>query len=484
MRTQILSVLKNEKIMTMLIKWLAIAVFLLMLTLSLNYCLLPNLSSHDDKRVLQLLLISFVLIWVILGGMSKAYDGLLWKVNIQYLAYILFALAGVSILLSNSPQHAVMEVSLFYGLFYVSQFTSSLWFEYRLKLVNYLVCAIWIGLVLYMVGFYSGYLASFLEHIPLLGSEPFFGFSHVRFFNQYQMWTLSLIYWPLLSFNKQKKTIRLFLYIALTAWWILFFASGGRGVLLAWLLAMPVTVYCYRQFSLPLLRLQLIGFITGLNGYAVLFYLLPSFMGKTDSIDTVFRYTTTGRNVLWNRAFAMIQAHKWFGVGPMHFAWYPSFNGAHPHNSVLQLAAELGLPATLIIFLLAVYGVFCWLKRFNYKTLKALDAPNLVIVLFFALVANFSYSLVDGVIVMPLSQVMMVVVIGLMMGLYNDEKKQINALRANHFVQRFFTLIVLVAIEWSVLPELLPRILGNEQLIPRGYQTVGPRFWQEGGIAH
>ena len=98
--------------------------------------------------------------------------------------------------------------------------------------------------------------------------------------------------------------------------------------------------------------------------------------------------------------------------------------------------------------------------------------------------ANASYSLVDGVIVMPLSQVMMAVIVGLMLGLYGNGNQQSNGVSRKYIVQQIFAGVVLVALTWSVLPELLPRLLGNEQMIPRGYPTLGPRFWQEGSIPH
>jgi hypothetical protein len=117
-------------------------------------------------------------------------------------------------------------------------------------------------------------------------------------------------------------------------------------------------------------------------------------------------------------------------------------------------------------------------------SLQTADHPDVAVALFFTLVANASYSLVDGVIVMPLSQVMMAVIIGLMIGLYNNDNQPPNSVNDKDLVQRIFAGIVLIAMVWSVMPELLPRIFGNEQMILRGYQTMGPRFWQEGGIAH
>jgi O-antigen ligase len=199
--------------------------------------------------------------------------------------------------------------------------------------------------------------------------------------------------------------------------------------------------------------------------------------------STVLRDQTNDRISLWKQAWSMIQTYPWLGVGPMHYAWYPNAIAAHPHNSILQLAAEWGLPATLLLLSLAVYGMFCWLQRFNPITLQATNNQHLAVVLFFTLIANACYSMVDGVIVMPLSQVMMAVILGLMLGLYNDNQLTKKTKHFN-FIRRLFAAIVLIGLVWSVLPELLPRLLGNEQMIPKGYQTVGPRFWQEGGIIH
>lgn len=469
--------------MTRIIKLLAIVLFLLLVTLSLNFSLLPNLAGYDDKRVFELMIISAALLWAILDGNSTVNVAFTWNTKTRCAIYLLFALACVSALLSVSPRHAVMEICVFAGLFYVCLITAFLWREYRQMLAQWMVYAIVLGGVLYMMGFYTGYLASFIEGIPLRWPEPFFGFSNVRAFNQYQLWTLALVCLPLLKFNIEKASLRRWLFVILASWWVLLFASASRGVLLAWFTAMLITAGCYRQISWPLLRLQLTTFVTGLSFYGLLFHLLPFFVVGGVLTSTVLRDQTNDRISLWTEAWSMIQAHPWFGVGPMHYAWYPNAIAAHPHNSILQLAAEWGLPATLLMLPLAIYGMSCWLKRFNPISLQATKNQHLAVVLFFTLVANASYSLVDGVIVMPLSQLMIAVVVGLMQGLYNDNHPTKKTGRINFF-HRLFPVVVLIGLVWSVLPELLPRLFGNEQMIPKGYQTTGPRFWQEGGIAH
>jgi putative inorganic carbon (HCO3(-)) transporter len=284
----------RKHIMTRITQRLAIGIFLILVTLLLNFVLLPNLCDFDNKRALELLLISAALLWTIPGGMSTVLACPLWKTKTQYAAYLLLVLAGVSALLSASPPHAVLEISVFAGLFYVCQMTAVLWREYRLMMLQWLVYAIWIGAVFYMVGFYSGYLASFMESIPLRWPEPFFGFSNARFFNQYQLWTFSLLYLPLLGFTIKRTAIRRCLFSILAFWWVLLFASASRGVLLAWIVAALVTAGCYRQFARPLLRLQLTGFITGLLCYGLLFYLLPSFLPGGVSNLTIIRGATSG----------------------------------------------------------------------------------------------------------------------------------------------------------------------------------------------
>lgn len=470
--------------MTHITKLFAIALYLLLVALSLNYSFLPNLLGYDDKRVLELLIIGAVLFWIISGGMKTVHACHSWKIKTRYASYALIALAGMSAFLSASPRHAVLEISLFAGLFYVYQFMAVLWREYSVILIQWMVYAISFGAVMYMAGFYAGYLASFLESTPLRWPEPFFGFSSVRAFNQYQLWTLAFLCLPLLGFNIERIGIRRWLFCILVGWWVLLFVSASRGVLLAWLLAMFVTAGRYRHIALPLVRLQVTSFISGLVCYGLLFHLLPSFIVGGGVTNTVLRGNTNDRISLWEQAWSMIQVHPWFGVGPMHYAWYPNAIAAHPHNSVLQLAAEWGLPATLLMLAMVGYGVFCWVKWFNLAALQVKPEidRHLAVALFFTLVANACYSLVDGVIVMPLSQVMMAVVVGLMWGLYDDQ--QTNEVRRKYLVHQLFAGVILVAMVWSVLPELLPRLLGNEQMIPIGYQTMGPRFWQEGGIAH
>ena len=144
----------------------------------------------------------------------------------------------------------------------------------------------------------------------------------------------------------------------------------------------------------------------------------------------------------------------------MHFAWYSNTN-AHPHNSVLQLMAEWGLPAALLILAVTGYGLLCWLRKFNIDNLQhktKLDC-NLAIALIFTVMCSFAYSLVDGVIVMPISQVLMFTIIGLMIGYYT--KDNVTEVKRKSVFMPIFAAITLVALIWSTLPEILQSASGD-----------------------
>ncbi|PPD51581.1 MAG: hypothetical protein CTY11_11720 [Methylomonas sp.] len=393
-------------------------------------------------------------------------------------------LAVLSSLSAPSPRHAWLEVSTFVGLGYLAVFIATCVLRYRDGFFHAVVATLAVGAGLYMTGFFSGYVASFIEGIPLVWPEPFYMLSNVRQFNQYQLWTLGLLMLPVLPGCGLEAAYRRWFSLFLSAWWVLLFASGSRGVLLAWLLALAMTAVVYQTLARPLLWAQIKHGVFGLAGYCLLFIGLPRLNnGGGAVIQTALRNQTEDRLYLWGHAWAMIKTHPWLGVGPMHFAWYPNDTGAHPHNSVLQLAAELGLPAIILVLLLTGHGLICWLQRYNARTLADESAFKIavVITLFFTLVMTAAYSLVDGVIVMPLSQVMMALMVGLAMGVYRQQVPATETQKPGA-AMRLLAGATLAALVWAVLPDLLPRITGNERFCPVAYQVEGPRFWQEGGI--
>jgi O-antigen ligase len=248
--------------------------------------------------------------------------------------------------------------------------------------------------------------------------------------------------------------------------------------LLAWGLGIFCTALIYRKLAWSFIRLQLTHIAAGFFGYVILFQLIPNLLGSALVTGTIMRSTTSDRVELWRLSLNLIADHPIFGVGAMHFAWFnPTV--ASPHNSVLQLMAEWGLPAAFIILATAAYSISCWLKKVNINNLKTqtkLDS-NLGMILFFTMVTNAAYSLVDGVLVPPIGQVMMFTVIGLMMGYYANGR--LTEIKQKSYFVPVFAGVVLIALVWSVLPEILQSASGSEKRFSVGYTAAGPRLWVE-----
>lgn len=459
------------------------AIFIGLIGLSPSLKIIPQaltaMSLHDSQRMVELVLIGLLLIESIVYTKNTSY--LPMDKSIRYALYALTALAIISSCLAISPRHALIEISLFAGLLYLTLFVARSYRENSMQLINRLTYVIWGGILLSMVAFYVGYLTATVFKTPVAWPAPITGFNNVRFFNQYQLWTLGLIVLPLLSFDFKNARTRYWLHLGVIFWWVLLFHTASRGVLLSWGLGIFITAAIYRRLAWPLIRLQLIHITAGFLSYLILFQLIPFLRGSAVVTGTIVRDTTSDRIALWKQALALIQDHPVFGIGPMHFAWYSPIS-AHPHNSVLQIMSEWGLPAALLVLIIACYGLVYWLKKFNAGNLqtKTNHDRNLAIILFFTVVTNAVYSLVDGVIVMPISQIMMFTFIGLMIGYYNDGniKKVADGTR-KPLIKPLFAGIVLVTLVFSTLPEILQNAAGNEKRFSMGYTAMGPRFWLE-----
>lgn len=466
------------------LKNLVILSFIVLIVLSINVQLLSDyFYLHDTHRLVSLILLALVLTH---SAISRFSTGNLLPIspNIRIAFFILLALAIASTSASHYPRHAVIELSIFASLCYLASFTAGLLIENKEEFIKRITYVIWASILLYMLAFYVGYISAAISKTALQWPQPNIGFTSIRSFNQYQLWSIGLITLPVLAFNL-KQTTKRWLTVALTCWWVLLFYSASRGVLLAWLVGMIVTAYTYKKLAWPFLRLQLISISTGFVAYCVLFKVLPNLLQQNVVTGTLLRDSVSDRTVLWDICFKMMEFHPFFGVGPLHYFWYNTLS-THPHNSVLQLGAEWGIPATIIMSGIAGYGFYCWYKKFNYSTISTqpkLDS-NLTLILFFTIITNAAYSLVDGVIVMPISQILMFTIIGLMIGQYHHSEtaETLNNLAKRKIKFRpIFAAIVFVALVWSTLPEIIQGLSGN----PRGFSTgpniVNPRIWVQPG---
>jgi O-antigen ligase len=431
----------------------------------------------DRQRLLELVLLGFILVHAIGTGHLKQHTILASKhIQIGLLMLIVFAI--FSITLAYAPRHALTEFSMFAALGFLSLLIANQFKENKTHLIKFFTYAFWVSILLYMLSFYTGYITATVVKNPLKWPFPFTGFTNIRSFNQYQLWGIGLLLLPIMCFELKKST-RVMLHIALVAWWVLLFYSASRGVLIALLIGASITILVYQKLAWPFLKLQLGYLIGGFMSYYVLFKFIPKTHGSLLVTNTVIRETTNDRLALWNQAILMIKTYPIFGVGPMHYAWFNKTNG-HPHNSMLQIAAEWGLPATAIILAIAIYAFYYWFKKFSPNQVQAKSTldKNLSVILFFTMITNTAYSMVDGVIVMPISQVLMFTMIGLMLGQYVSSD---NIVRASHQsrLRPWIAGILLITLAWSTYPEIKQGLSGDRKGFSMGHTAIGPRFWRE-----
>jgi hypothetical protein len=106
--------------------------------------------------------------------------------------------------------------------------------------------------------------------------------------------------------------------------------------------------------------------------FAMAGYALPwisELMGTaTETLEGRIAAGGSGRLVLYQQAWHMSLLHPWMGIGwgqfgPQQLMMAPDFSttvySRHAHNIVLNFAAELGWPTTIVIFGILAY----WLKR-------------------------------------------------------------------------------------------------------------------------
>lgn len=450
-----------------------------------------NLVAYDGKRIMELCLIALALLFSLFGNTWQNKNQPFFNLAVQHKA----ALTAIIILLIASSLNALdqisafLEVSLYLGLlffcFQIGRITSDTTQIFHLFIFStFALIALF-----YQANFFTAFLASFIENIPLQWPEPFSGFSNVRFFNQFQICSIALLPLPLLIYLSLDKRLLNFLKLIAIGWALLLFASGSRGAVASLIISMILTLIVFRKHAMPLLKLNSSQLLAGAIGYLLLFKLVPYILENnvTQGWRPVASLTQTNdRLALWRYAINYVIEHPWLGIGPMHYAYYPGPTHAHPHNSILQWASEMGIPSTLLVIYLTISGLIAWVKKFyRLQNENKLYVPvHLWIALFCSVSSGLIYSLVSGVIVMPLSQLMMVLIIGWMTGLYfyDTESKPIGR------IQRISVMLLagatLITMTYTVLPSLLPRLISYADLPYQNYPITAPRFWQIGGIPH
>lgn len=466
----------------------------LAVVLGLLVCLLPVISlfDYDRKRFAEVLLVLFMLIGFAANrSVQQVVICFFYKLTIFY-KLILFAFGGLSICsiyMAYEISPAIVEAITLISLVLIAFISSHAWRAYP-----FLVCCLILGigacLLILEVQFLTYYVAHLVINNPFVAGGFFPSFENVRFFNQFQIWLLPFFTFVSLLDNHWSKDVRLrgVIWGSGVIWWIMFFTTDGRGAVVAALVSATVLMFLYREHASVFLIRTLLMSASGYVCYLLLFSIIPLLVygqSKLGEIGVIRSGSSYRLDYLWPIAIEFIRTNPFFGVGPMHYAWFTNEIAAHPHNSILQLGSEWGLPVLFILIFFIFKGLKNWVIRFNRKTLEY-ESHNFQLItssLTFSIVGASVYSLFCGVIVMPMSHLTGALICSFMLAFYGPSYVSEAVISKRNI---FITLIVLcisVAYFYLIFADALPRLLEPGYLPEIDLNVNGPRFWMIGDIS-
>ncbi|MGP4933650.1 O-antigen ligase family protein [Pseudoalteromonas nigrifaciens] len=297
------------------------------------------------------------------------------------------------------------------------------------------------------------------EQQPLNPNIIYSGFINIRFFNQVQVFVVPFLI-LLLKFKKIQRIVFIILFLNL----LLIFIGQARGALLSFIIfsifALILKTTLKKQVLTGLICLLLSWFV---------FYILDSL--NNSNLD-VLRTSSSGRIDIWLTTLQNLSLKHFFignGPGVFQISLGNSAPFSHPHNSLIETLNEWGLIALLSI----VSVIFITFKQAIIH-LKRHKKDIITESLFYSFTIGITYSLFSGVHVMPVSQTLLFIMWGLLLGRVNKNKQLTFSI--NKWIKLSITILFIIA--WYFYLQKAIDIYNN--IDPDKGYIFGPRFWSIG----
>jgi O-antigen ligase len=446
----------------------------------------PKLTTfrYDNARCLQLGLLLAMACCLALPPVAKlvleAWAALKWQSR-TLIATMLFG-GAVSAALSGAPKIGALEVGLMTLLVFLTVGVFAIVRAIGARAEQVLAFTLVCGVGFVTLQFWVMQLLYLSEGKRFSWVSPFLEFANVRFFSQYQAYTLLLVT-AIVPLLRLSGALRILVYVLAANFWALQWMVGGRALWAGVAVALLSVLVFARRGGLKWLREQVLLIVTG-GLILLLFSIVTSPLQGATAIPQKLSVLDRGtqsiseRIVMARAVVELTYANPVTGVGPGQFGLhYSATPGAHPHNVVLQLLSEYGLIAGLAgVAALAMLAIFA-LQTLWRGSLSGFDPVNTA--LGAALVMGLIDALFSGNLIMPHSQIALCVIGGWLLGRNVSSFHEVTCAPT---VLRFEKVTVLCAI---VLSALLVAMLSADYLsvlreMPRWLPERYPHFWQYG----
>lgn len=453
-------------------------------------------SEFNQTRVLELVLLislNSTLLFNSILTMQAVKEFLPRRPIIKILMVFFWSLGLVSALHSKWPLYALQDWG-HYLLFMFAVLAVAAYTHFNPPMTAKIILAgIVAGIALALARFTIQIILTFSMDVMTPLAEWWTPYSNPRFIAQALIWivpqltALSAV-WPVF----QKRHLVTYYTLCSGAWMLLFW-TGSRAEILGLAVSIVLIAALMWQQAFPFLARIILNALSGFVLWALTHLALSLRVVGKDSLSLA-RLGVSGRDWLFNLSMQLAGEHPWLGVGPAHFSAYNhnAIASAHPHNFILQIAAEWGIPAAaLLIYLMWKFASHQYssvrrpLITFDTasNTQYALRIPLLL-----TLFAVIFTSLLDGVHVMPLSELIGVPILGLIIATSAPSPVSGNwNTRPDSYLGKLIMALVILCLGILMLSvysqrDCLAYPTRAEQLIGGQVGYDNPRFWAQGRI--
>lgn len=446
-------------------------------------------AGHDRQRSLEIVVLLFAAALMLIrrgSVLDQAFAGPAGKMLGAF-----FILGAVSSATAFAPHLACFEVSVFFLLYLFASMVGNEIAHRGLGALTFIPQAIAATGALYVFKFFVAYLGALSLGNALALDDFTPGFSNIRFFNHTQTATLPLLI-LLCCLTPRTAKLRWLWFAVTTYWWMALFATMGRGTLMGMLVSCALVAALGRA-AIPYLKQVAWTAAAGLLAYFLLLVLVPALAGGegmsafSAAAERTAADPASGRMFLWRRAASLIAQHPFLGVGPMHFAHNAGDLqiGAHPHDWLMQIGSEWGLPALACLLAALVQAVRALWRAGRAIPREDKTHQTIFTAVLAGVIAILTDGLVSGLFVMPQSQLAITLFLGYALGWYRTMAPRTLPAQSGRMA-RLAGLFVIVAAMGGIAgvwPDMMARLTGQPLTATQQAANSGvhwPRLWETG----